>query len=317
MSIPKAAPLGIQERVDRLLEGDIRPQDLAEIFLHLRQRCAGRKVVREVGDFVAHREERDRGLSTHLSSYAFVVYRYHVAHVKERYTYGRLPPNIGLVLQCNLARLGDDFLLAHTGIDAKRRNAVLKKIVCKFAKNPDGTISMPPLAGDQLALWKALTGSFVAGVSFTLDDLVAEFVELLDENKLLKGCRGDATSFLKAPLGVFSISALHGSRLKLDDGSVVDVRALVDGDGILLIGASAECPIPGGGMARISESIFSTGLEAARHCDPVSLPVRDRRNIVFLCPIEMGPDGLIHRLGTAEPWCEDTVPFEGRPWTAA
>jgi hypothetical protein len=56
--------LDLQRRVQRLLRGDRRSDDLDRIFLSLRERSYGRASIREIGDFVAHRDKREKGLVT-------------------------------------------------------------------------------------------------------------------------------------------------------------------------------------------------------------------------------------------------------------
>ena len=51
----------LQRRVQRLLSGDRRTEDLARIFLSVRGRDQGRASLREIGDFVAHRDQREKG----------------------------------------------------------------------------------------------------------------------------------------------------------------------------------------------------------------------------------------------------------------
>jgi hypothetical protein len=47
----------LKARVDRLLGGDYRPEDLTHIFLALRSSSYGRESIRELGDFVAHNRQ--------------------------------------------------------------------------------------------------------------------------------------------------------------------------------------------------------------------------------------------------------------------
>ena len=57
------ANAGMRIRVKRLLHGKFRPDDITTLFLHLRDRHGGRESVREMGDFVAHPDRRDRGMT--------------------------------------------------------------------------------------------------------------------------------------------------------------------------------------------------------------------------------------------------------------
>jgi hypothetical protein len=46
------------------LKGDFHPDDLTRLFLWLRERSYGAASIREVGDFVAHSDERTKGVVT-------------------------------------------------------------------------------------------------------------------------------------------------------------------------------------------------------------------------------------------------------------
>lgn len=58
-------------RARRLATGRHRVEDLDRLFLGLRDRDSGRMSVREIGDFVAHRGERQKGPVTQTARDAF------------------------------------------------------------------------------------------------------------------------------------------------------------------------------------------------------------------------------------------------------
>lgn len=57
----------LRMRAGRLLAGQRRVDDLDRLFLGLRDRHHGKESVREIGDFVAHRAERQKGLVTQVA----------------------------------------------------------------------------------------------------------------------------------------------------------------------------------------------------------------------------------------------------------
>ena len=71
MSDPKS-----RARVERILSGELRADDLANLFLYARDHCDGRETVKEVGDFVAHHTERTKGVVTRTARdwYAIVIF---------------------------------------------------------------------------------------------------------------------------------------------------------------------------------------------------------------------------------------------------
>ena len=61
----------VKGRMQRFLGGEQRPDDLAQVFLALRAKASA-PLVREIGDFIAHRDERSKGYlwtrARHLSA---------------------------------------------------------------------------------------------------------------------------------------------------------------------------------------------------------------------------------------------------------
>src|SRR5258705_11504652 len=66
-------------RVQRLLTGTFRPDDLTGLFLYARDHCDGREPVAEIGHFVAHHNERDKGIVTRATRDWFTTMRFHMS----------------------------------------------------------------------------------------------------------------------------------------------------------------------------------------------------------------------------------------------
>jgi len=62
-------------RVARLVRGERRTEDLDRLFLGLRQAPRVGSCIREIGDFVAHRNRREKGLITRQAQDVFKSFR--------------------------------------------------------------------------------------------------------------------------------------------------------------------------------------------------------------------------------------------------
>src|SRR5450759_1802598 len=107
---------GLRIRVERLLRDDFRVEDLTTLFLALRDRCEGREAIREIGDFVAHRDERTKGITTtavrdFFTSSRFVV-EYNLA--KKSLSMADLPANFMDILYATFRRLDNKILKSQT-----------------------------------------------------------------------------------------------------------------------------------------------------------------------------------------------------------
>jgi hypothetical protein len=68
----------LRVRVERLLRGDLRTDDLSTLFLALRDRSNCAEVVSEIGDFVAHQDERTKGITTRSVRDFFTTLKFQV-----------------------------------------------------------------------------------------------------------------------------------------------------------------------------------------------------------------------------------------------
>src|SRR6266481_9052116 len=89
MPIPKNELVRLRIRVERLLRGAKRPDDVGELFLALRDYSGGRECVVEIGNFVAHRGERNIGITTREARDFFSTGRFYADYV-----FGNRPVNL-------------------------------------------------------------------------------------------------------------------------------------------------------------------------------------------------------------------------------
>src|SRR5258706_16464174 len=106
MPIPKNELVGLRIRVERLLRGDKKPEDVAALFLALRDYSGGRECVVEIGNFVAHRGERNVGITTREARDFFATVRFYTDHAYRNRPIDLLdlPKNISGLLQSSFRR---------------------------------------------------------------------------------------------------------------------------------------------------------------------------------------------------------------------
>ena len=130
-------------RVERLLRGDFRVDDLTRLFLYARDRCDGREPVQEVGDFVAHHDERTKGLITRVTRDWFSIARVWgaVVQLKQQLDPQNMPDTFPDFLWANLRRQ-PAIISRNPKITRKQAERRLPDIVKHFIHKPDGTLSI-------------------------------------------------------------------------------------------------------------------------------------------------------------------------------
>lgn len=118
----------LSRRIARLLRGERRCEDLDRLFLALRDRPSARSSVREIGDFVAHRDQREKGPVTQKARDIFISLQswVRISVLCEPFTLA----DIRRVAEANLRVATDAQLAARLGL----KRAVIKSVLAQALK---------------------------------------------------------------------------------------------------------------------------------------------------------------------------------------
>jgi hypothetical protein len=96
----------LRQRVERLLSGPFRPDDLLKLFALLRLQSYGMQTVQEIGHFAAHAAERDRGISTDMAKGFFDILRFQGFAIENKHPLDltNLPAKFARMLSANFNR---------------------------------------------------------------------------------------------------------------------------------------------------------------------------------------------------------------------
>lgn len=280
---------GLRARVERLLRGDdFRPDDLTRLFLYARDRCDGREAVQEIGDFVAHHNERTKGLVTRIARDWFLTTRF-VFVDQETLDFSHLPENYLTVLEASFRQLDDDIVfMEKLGKSRKQAGKLMPSLISKFTKNSDETLAFSSEhTSDEFELAKCLSTIVVFKPAFSADRLLKEFSATLKSNALLKQNELAAFEKLQPLISLFAISVMHNCALRFDDD--VALRLEASGPTSKLLQICALTPL---GKSNLPGRLFSTDLNPKEYCDPELLALSR-----WECDLEVTPRGLLGKLG--------------------
>jgi hypothetical protein len=129
-------------RVRRLLHGDFRPDDLIGLFLYARDHCDRRKTITDIGAFVAHHNERNKGIVTQSTREWFAVARYHASHLGplgNQLHWEKMPHATRDYFQIAVSRVGAPLIRDKTGLKQATANKIMNELVERLSQNADGT----------------------------------------------------------------------------------------------------------------------------------------------------------------------------------
>lgn len=268
-----------RRRVDRLLCGERHVTDLDRLFADLRFTGSDLMTVREVGDFAAHRGERDKGIvmmraaDMQISSGGWV-----------RQMIGQMPSleEARRVGKANLRIAPDERIKTALGMTRQQAETHFLKAAKWLAEGKKPRDS-------QAAAFNWLATSFIWETAFTDEMLMNDFTNVLirvgaldEENRERFGeCRPFVT--------LYALTVMHMSHILMPDGSKAPLRLMIrEETGTLRIKAS----IPAANIGKPVSSavtVFETSLDAATYSG-VRAESWDFDSEV---PIEIGTNGKI------------------------
>lgn len=253
--------------------------DLDRLFLDLRSLGKKYEVIREIGDFVAHRDERDKGVvikrikEMQISAKSWLRQKQNIAPTLEEARETAIA-NLNIVPE---TRLHDNLRMSKQ--QARTHYAKAEKKLAA-GKKP---------VGKQEKVFNFLAGTMMWECAFSDEQLIEELAEALIEtgslDKEAKAQFLDCRDFV----ALYTLSVLHMSNLLMPDKNLVSLCLREMGETKTL---TVKALIPVGHFKKpmfSSIPLFATQLNVAVHID---LGLEDGESIHDI-PIEIGPNGKL------------------------
>ena len=275
-------------RAQRLLCGDHRTNDLDRLYLGLRERSRGFEAVREIGNFVAHRDVRNKGLVTQVGRDVFTS-----VDVWSMGLRGLTPSlaDISRAADANLRLASEAQLKAGCGCGPATARKRVERALRKIERGEAITdVEMATLdyVGNRL-VWRP---------AFLASQLAGEFERLLAVTGLASA--SELSNFPAAAdfLTLHALAVMHGSSIIIAPGKTARLLAGYANRERRL---EVKIEITFRELAKPLMTpicLFLSDLAPEPHCDaalirpePVLVDHWDR-------PIEVGPDGRLQLLAS-------------------
>jgi len=288
---------GLRARVERLLRGDVRPDDLDRLFLYARDRCDGRESVQEVGDFVAHHNERTKGILTRCVQDWYVSSRFHFYMMDKPQgpDPNDLPSNFDAVLWASFRRADAKEISRVIGLDRAEVSQRLPAITRGLKRNPDGSMALNNFyTRKELRIINGLSKMLIAKPAFDNDRLFDDLAATLKSHGLLYHSELRAFTDLKTVIGLFTITVMHNSTIRLGDGTAIRLK-INDARGAqkLAVCAPVQVSVLQGSPIFVATAMFATEIDIQRACTAELLAIPDPWDF----EIELTPERLLSKLG--------------------
>jgi hypothetical protein len=263
------------------LSGGFRPDDLMGLFLYARDHCDGREPVTEIGDFVAHHNERDKGIVTRSTREWFAVARFHVSrfgpHGKPLDS-RKMPPTTRDYFKIAVNRLDAKLIREKTGMRRVDAYKLLNDVAERLAQNVDGTWALPSnLTQPEVSLIEYVSSVMVVKPAFEADRLCDDFIATLKSNGLItKEELSEHREALGTLVQLYAVAAMHNCVVQIGDGTTTQLKASPEPDvKQIIVNAAVPDARPNQPPIFISSSMFTANVDPRIHCHADLLANRD------------------------------------------
>jgi hypothetical protein len=281
--------------VERLLRGEFNLGEVMQLLLYARERSEGRHSVKEIGDFIAHINERQRGAVVQEARNFFSFLRFRAQHPRSRIGLNSLPADTPSILRESMRRAEPAHLKKLTRLNKSQARTALEGFLGKLEFKNIGLLALTSNPTDtENLVFKFLYNTITAIPVFTGKELFDGVSAILKNNQLLH--RSEVRSFEKVRPGIilYAVSVMHRSRIDLGAGEKGYLLANKGPNDILEVLATGPKIHPIGmnsGRPFIyAHPMFDTTLKAKDHCDEALL--RDNR---WLFPLEVTPTQILRQ----------------------
>jgi hypothetical protein len=206
---------GLRQRVVAILAGAPAADDFKALFLDLRFRSRGRKRFRDMADYIAHREVRDRGMIAELVRDIFVS-----ARVFMKFAMGDVPSSeeARAAGHANLRLVTDRAIAQDCAMSRKAAEAAIDRAAAML------DCGLLPSDRDKF-VFNRYANRVKWHPAFYDHELLDEFVAVLLANKLLLPGEERVLRGLGERLTLYILSLLHGSEIALSTNERVVLQA--------------------------------------------------------------------------------------------
>lgn len=176
----------VQRALDKVLSGQFDENDANNLFMGLRPYCDRHRVFREIADFIAHNDVRNRGIIQESIERLFLTIKYFLAYEKRGITLNISNPFPIFVkrlmkLQVDLCKPAE--LRKKFNISPENLKSRIDKLF-KEDKKTNNAVPRKQIRSIDLSIIKHILGFWSLNPAFSVDDLMQDLADVLQANRL-------------------------------------------------------------------------------------------------------------------------------------
>lgn len=176
-----------QKLLLKLESGDFDENDIDNIFMRLRAYSHGNRVFLEVADFVAHNDERNKGVSVESLEAFYLSFKYFLEYVSPKKSLdisNPFPLYVKKLMKYQIDKCKDADLKEKFNVTKQRLKSRIDTVFSEDKKNKKAFMKKPKLSNHTLEALQYILGFIGSHPAFNQDQVIAELLAVIKANKL-------------------------------------------------------------------------------------------------------------------------------------
>lgn len=176
-----------QKLVQKLETGNFDENDIDNIFMRLRAYSHGNKIFREVADFVAHNNERNKGVTAESLEAFYLSIKYFLEYVspKKSLDISRpFPIYVKKLMKYQIDKSKDSYLKEKFNVTKKRLKSRIDSIFSEDKKNHKAFMKKPTMSADTFKALQHILSFIGSHPVFDQNKVISELLAVIKANKL-------------------------------------------------------------------------------------------------------------------------------------
>lgn len=176
-----------QKLVLKLESGDFDENDIDNIFMRLRAYSHGKRIFREIADFVAHNDERNQGVSAESLEAFYLSFKYFLEYVSPKKSLdigSPFPLYIKKLMKYQIDKCNDLDLKEKFNVTKQRFKSRIDTVFFEDKKNKKAFIKKRKISEETIKALQYILGFIGSHPAFDQDQVILELLAVIKANKL-------------------------------------------------------------------------------------------------------------------------------------
>lgn len=176
-----------QKTLRKIETGDFNENDIDSIFMALRAYSHGNKVFREVADFVAHNDKRNKGLTTESLEALYFSFKYFNDYVSPKNPLditAPFPLYIKKLMKYQVDKCDETYLKNNFNMTRQRFKSRIDNIFSEDKKKHLAFLKKPEIPRNILDVMNYVMGFIFSRPAFDQDQVISGLLDVIQINKL-------------------------------------------------------------------------------------------------------------------------------------